>query len=249
MNELNRAFQTMHKLPILMYHKVEEIPPRPGYLLNYVTPRRFAEHLEALRKWGYTPIALEHWLEARSAGTKLPESPVVFTFDDGFRSNYEIAWPILQKYDATATIFLVADFVGETNRWDVSEPQAPLLGAEEILRMQAGGIRFGSHTCTHRSLTELPKTSAWGELTKSRDKLEALLGHPVVSLAYPYNNNNFAVRRLARKTGYQAAVLGRGIVNAPWTNRWALRRILVHAETTIEELGQRLSSWRWAAGF
>ena len=115
--------------------------------------------------------------------------------------------------------------------------------------MQAAGIRFGSHSSTHRSLTTLSEPEARAELTDAKNKLESILVKPVLTFAYPYNDNNRKIRSLTRKTGYQAAVLGRGIVNAPWTSPWALRRILIHVETTLEELRHRLDSWRWLRGF
>jgi peptidoglycan/xylan/chitin deacetylase (PgdA/CDA1 family) len=239
----------MVKLPILMYHRIEEVPSHPDYLPNYVRPDEFVEHLEALRKWGYTPVALEDLLEANDVCVGTPSRPVVLTFDDGFRSTFDIAWPILQRYEARATVFLVADYLELMNPLDWSEPPAPFLNKIEILQMQTGGIRFGSHTCTHRSLTNLTQSEAYRELKESRKKLETILSRPVTTLAYPYNNNNFIVRGLARKAGYQAAVLGRGIVNGPWTSRWALRRIPIQLKMSIEEIGRRLSSWRWLAGF
>jgi peptidoglycan/xylan/chitin deacetylase (PgdA/CDA1 family) len=236
-------------LPILLYHKIEELPPRPGYLRNYVTPAQFVAQLEALRKWSYTPIALEDWLAARANLAHMPARPIVLTLDDGYASNYETAWPILQRYDANATVFLVADFLGKTNAWDSSEPQVSLLNVQQIRKMQAAGIRFGSHSSTHRSLTTLSEPDVRAELTDAKNKLESILARPVQTLAYPYNHNNWTTRSLARKTGYQAAVVGRGMVNAPWTNPWALRRILIHVETTLEELRHRLDSWRWLRGF
>jgi len=239
----------VRKLPILLYHKIEELPPRPGYLRNFVTPAQFAAQLEALRKWGYTPIALEDWLAARTNPANMPVRPIVLTLDDGYVSNYETAWPILQRYDASATIFLVADFLGKTNAWDSSEPQVPLLNVQQITKMQAAGIRFGSHSSTHRSLIALSEANARVELTDAKNKLESILAQPVLTFAYPYNHNNWKTRSLARKAGYQAAVLGRGMVNAPWTSPWALRRILIHVGTTLEELRHRLDSWRWLTGF
>ena len=155
----------------------------------------------------------------------------------------------VQRYDANATIFLVAGFLGKTNAWDSSEPQASLLRVQQITRMQAAGIRFGSHSLTHRSLRTLSEPEARAELTDAKDKLESILAQPVLTFAHPYNHNNWKTRALARKGGYQAAVLGRGMVNAPWTSPWALRRILIHVETTLEELRHRLDSWRWLRGF
>ena len=235
-------------LPILMYHKVDVVPRGARYVENYVFPDQFDAQLAALSLWGYTPITLEDWLDFRAGRRQAPRRPIALTFDDGYRSNHDIAWPLLRRHGATATVFLVADFLGGTNRWDAHELQEPLLGPAEIAAMQAGGIHFGSHTCTHRSLPHLPLAEALDELTRSRATLEELLGRPVIALAYPYNNHNSAVRALARRAGYAAAVLGRGRVNARWTNPWALRRIRVDLQTTIEELRRQLARLRWLAG-
>ena len=231
-----------------MYHKVDEIPEGVRNPDNYVLPEQFDAQLAALSGWGYTFITLEDWMEFRANRRQLPPQPIAITLDDGYLSNHNIAWPILRRRSATATVFLVADLLGQTNRWDANEMQEPLLGLPEIRAMQAGGIHFGSHTCTHRSLTDLSTEEAFQELTQSRAKLEAILERPVTSLAYPYNNNNFQVRALARKAGYKAAVLGRGRTNARWTSPWALRRIAVDSRTTVEELGRRLKRVRWWAG-
>jgi peptidoglycan/xylan/chitin deacetylase (PgdA/CDA1 family) len=235
-------------LPILMYHKVDLIPPRPGFLGNYVLPERFDEQLTALSRWGYTPITLEDWVEFRAGARKPPRRPIALTFDDGYQSTHDIAWPLLRRHGATATVFLVTDFIGKTNLWDAGERQEPLLSATQIAALLAGGIHFGSHTCTHRSLTHIPEAEALIELTRSRTALEALLERPVVALAYPYNNNNYRVRGLARQAGYKAAVLGRGRLNARWTSPWALRRIPVDSQTTVEALGRQFTRLRWWAG-
>ncbi len=239
----------MLMLPILMYHKVGPVPPKAGYLGNYVLPEQFENQLTALSRWGYTPIALEDWLDFRAGLCKPPRRPIALTFDDGYRSTYDVAWPVLRHYDATATVFLVTDLIGKTNLWDASELQEPLLSATEIAAMYARGIHFGSHTCTHRSLTGMRAAEALVELTRSRAALGTLLGRPVVTLAYPYNNNNYKVRRLARQAGYKAAVLGRGRINARWTSPWALRRIMIDTQMTVDALGRLLTRLRWWAGF
>jgi peptidoglycan/xylan/chitin deacetylase (PgdA/CDA1 family) len=238
----------MLMLPILMYHKVDEIPSRTRHVSNYVLPDQFDAQLAAISRWGYVPIALEDWLDFRAGRSKPPHRPIALTFDDGYQSNYDVAWPLLRRYGMTATVFLVGDLVGGTNSWDVDERQEPLLGPAEINAMQAGGIQFGSHAFTHGSLIDMQPTEVFLELTRSRATLMALLGRPVVTLAYPYNKQNSTVRALARQAGYQAAVLGRGRSNARWTNPLALMRIAVDSSTTVEALGQRLIKSRWLAG-
>ena len=233
---------------ILTYHKVQAIPPAPGYLCNYVLPVQFERQMAALEAWGYTSITLEQWVEIRSGRRMPPKRPIAITFDDGYRSIYENAWPVLRTRAMTATVFLVAGSIGETNRWVTEEAQEQLLNRNEIAEMCAGGVCFGSHTFTHRPLTNLSQPEALLELTRSRTALESLLGHPVTSLAYPYNKHNRWVRAIARRAGYQSAVLGRGRLNARWTNPQALMRIAVDLRMTIEEFESRLCRPRLATG-
>lgn len=232
-----------------MYHKVEVIPPAARHIGDYVLPEQFEAQLAALACWGYTTITLEEWLEFRVRRRTPPPRPIALTFDDGYRSNYEIVWPLLRRYNATATIFLVTDYIGETNRWDSGGLQESLLGPAEIAAMQSGGIQFGSHTCTHRPLVDMAPAEALGELTRSRATLETLLGRPILTLAYPYNKHNASIRSLAQHAGYQAAVLGRGRGNARWTNPRALRRVKVDSQTTVETLRVRLDRLKWLTLF
>lgn len=238
----------MIMLPILMYHQVEEIPIGTRHVGNYVLPEQFDAQLTAISRWGYVPITLEDWLDFRAGRRKPPHRPIALTFDDGYLSNHDIAWPLLRRHGMTATVFLVTDLIGGTNPSDVGERQVPRLGPVEIGDMQSGGILFGSHTCTHGSLIDMQPTEAFLELKRSRTILMALLGRPVVTLAYPYNKQNSTVRALARQAGYQAAVLGRGRANSRWTNPRALMRIGVDAHTTVEALGHLLTKSRRLAG-
>ena len=233
---------------ILTYNKVQAIPPAPGYLCNYVLPAQFERQMAALEAWGYTSITLEQWVEIRAGRQKSPKRPIAITFDDGYRSIYENAWPVLRRHGMTATVFLVAGSIGETNHWVKDEAQEQLLNQAEIAEMSADGICFGSHTFTHRPLTALPQTEVLYELMRSRTDLETLLGQPVTSLAYPYNKHNRGVRAIARRAGYRSAVLGRGRLNARWTNPQALMRIAVDTRTTIEEFENRLCHPRFATG-
>jgi len=234
--------------PILMYHKVQAIPPAHGYLCNYVLPAQFDGQMSALAAWGFTPITLEQWVEIRSGRQKSPKRPIAITFDDGYRSIYENAWPVLRRLGMTASVFLVAGCIGETNRWDTSEAQEPLLNQEQIAEMNAAGVCFGSHTFTHRPLTALPEAEVLEELTHSRTALETILGQPVTTLAYPYNKQNRWVRACARRAGYRAAVLGRGRFNARWTNPQTLMRFAIDTQTTIEEFECLLCRPRFATG-
>jgi peptidoglycan/xylan/chitin deacetylase (PgdA/CDA1 family) len=233
------------RLPILMYHKIDRIPPRARHLRNYVLPEQFAAQLGALAQWGYETIPFARWLAYRAGATALPRRPIILTFDDGYRSTYDVAWPLLARFRCVATVFLVSELIGKTNAWDPDEAPEPLLGETEIAAMQAGGITFESHGQTHAPLTTLPPERALAELTASRDTLTRLLGAPVRVVCYPYGKQNALVRTLARAAGYEAAVIARRRLNTGRTDPFRLARIRVDFRTTLPRLRWTLWRLRW----
>jgi peptidoglycan/xylan/chitin deacetylase (PgdA/CDA1 family) len=233
------------KLAILMYHRVEEIPSDAVHMTNFVRPAQFAEQLAALRDWGYTSISFTDWLAYRDHGAPLPPRPVILTFDDGYRSTLDIAWPLLRAHAFDAMTFLVTGQIGGTNVWDPGERPAALLSAQDVLALRREGMTFGSHTRTHRPLTRLPIAAVEDELRASRHDLEALLGEPVPTIAYPFNNQNRAIRQAARQAGYTAGVRGTGRMNRRGTDPLALRRIKVDYRMSVGALRWRLFRERW----
>jgi len=173
------------RLPILVYHKIDRIPPGSRYPKNYVTPEQFAAQLAFLARHGYTSISFLDYLAYRRGERRLPRRVIILTFDDGYRLTRTIALPLMRQYGFGATIFLVTAYVGKTNLWDADEIQEPLLDASDIRDMQETGIEFGSQTATHAHLAALRPVEVLRELRTSREQLGALLGKPVAVLSYP----------------------------------------------------------------
>jgi len=102
------------RLLVMMYHRVLPASHRdrkfeqPGM---YVAPETFAMHLHVLKEH-FSFVQLDDWLLATSRGAPVPQRACAITFDDGWRDNYEYAFPLLESAQAPATIFLVADAVG-----------------------------------------------------------------------------------------------------------------------------------------
>jgi peptidoglycan/xylan/chitin deacetylase (PgdA/CDA1 family) len=233
------------KLTILMYHRVEEIPPDAVYPTNFVRPTQFNEQISALNGWGYRSITFDDWLAYREQTQPLPPRPLIITFDDGYRTVADDAWPTLRSHGFTATTFLVTGQIGGTNVWDPDERQDSLLSADEVRALRREGMHFGSHTRTHRPLTRLSAVEIREELERSLRDLEGLLGERVTTLAYPFNNQNRNVREAARRAGYTAAVRGTGHMNYGLTNPMALRRIKVDFRMSLGDLKRRLFRERW----
>lgn len=234
------------KLTILMYHKVDELRPGVRFPGNYVTPAQFGRQLDALLDWGYRSIEFDEWLDYRSGRTSaLPAKPLVVTFDDGYTCFDRNAWPALKSRAMHATVFLVAGQIGGTNAWDGDELQEPLLDESRIRALQDDGVRFGSHSVSHPPLAKIPPERALEELANSRAILREVLGRDVDVLAYPFSNQNTAVRNLARQSGYRCAVRGGGRMNWRRTDPFGLRRIKPDLDTTIDQLRRTLFRERY----
>lgn len=180
--------------PILTFHALESGPAPDSF-----PPLLFARGMAALHDAGYTTIGLLDLVACLRAGTPPPERTFVLTFDDGYRSVYERAAPILDRYGWTATLFLVADCLGRVESDSPRELWGrPMLGWREIDEMRSAGFSFGAHTLTHSDLTSLSTAEAEAEVAGSKAGLEAGLGQPVRAFAYPFGRYDERTREIVR---------------------------------------------------
>src|ERR1700686_582412 len=105
-----------------MYHAIGRMPPTARHPRNYVGPEQFEAQLATLARLGYQTIAFADWLAYRRGAGALPRRPLIVTFDDGYRSTGEVAWPMLQRFGFGATVFLVSDLIGKTSAWEEPAP-------------------------------------------------------------------------------------------------------------------------------
>jgi peptidoglycan/xylan/chitin deacetylase (PgdA/CDA1 family) len=142
--------------------------------------------LAALR---YRVVGFEEIARALREGRPLPRRTAAITIDDGYADNFEVAYPVLRRHGFTATLFLISRRLGAEADWSGDPGPTdgrPLLTLEQVRQMRAGGLAVGAHTRTHRPLPELSAEQAAEEVGGSRADLEADLGEPVPTFAYPY---------------------------------------------------------------
>jgi peptidoglycan/xylan/chitin deacetylase (PgdA/CDA1 family) len=237
-------------IPILMYHQVAS-RPLDAYRKYVITPRTFAHHMRWLAFEGYNPISFQDLLVARTNHLRLPDRPVILTFDDGYQECIDNAVPILKEHGFTATFYIVAGLVGKTSRWLVNERgiELPLADWSSIRELHAAGFELGSHAMTHTRLTELSSAACRQELLESRRLMEDRLGHEVRHLAYPFGCFDDRVRALAGEVGYRSACSVRIGLSSLRDDQLALTRVPINGDENLPDFVCRLHTARTIPGF
>ena len=184
-------------MPILAFHNCS-----PGLLngLNNYSPKRFENLLKVIKKNNFKFIGLSDYIDSCQK-----DNQVVLTFDDGYETFYQYAYPILKEMSLTATIFIPADFIGKTNRWDYSGSVFPSkhLSRQQIKELSRNNITIASHGLAHRCLTQLSDRLLKIELTRSKEILEDTIERKVSFISYPFGRFNGKVESVAAKVGYR----------------------------------------------
>lgn len=198
-------------IPVLMYHSIADQDESGvhAYYRTATAPSVFAAHVKFLRRQGYTTCNLAHAMSHLRTGKSTGGKPIVITFDDGYADFYHHAFPILQQYGFSATVFLPTAYIGES---PVSFKGKECLTWAEIKELNRHGILFGSHTVTHPQLRELSARAVQDEIADSKKMIEQKLACAVESFAYPYafpqTDADFRnmLRESLREAGYKNGV-------------------------------------------
>lgn len=186
-------------MKVLTYHNIDTPPKEAKLKTLYLKPKKFQRQLWLLQRLGFS---------SPPAGKfNLSEKEVLLTFDDGYKDFIENALPVVKKYRFRAIVFIVADLVGEYNKWDWKKLNVKkyLMDWKDIEHIMKEGIEIGSHTLTHPFLTQLDPKEAIKEIEYSKKKLEDRLGIEIKSFCYPYGDYNEQIRDVVESVGYKNA--------------------------------------------
>jgi len=220
-------------IPILMYHKFGDT----AHSQYWVTTDEFRAQMEALKAYGYSTITLQELMDER-AGI-LADKKVIITVDDGYENLLTEAYPIISdpaiNYKVTA--FIPTGRLGGTNDWDTGD-NVPLIDHLTWSQVQtlhnSGRVDFQSHSVTHPDLTALSDSQVEAELKNSKDAIENNLNKPVKFLSWPFGAYDLRVQNKAYEAGYFAALNAWGGVEQDSSDKWALKRIYVDWNTSVD---------------
>lgn len=206
-------------VPILCYHRFGNHCESP----LCVPEKTFERQMKYLKDNGYRVITPETMLAFLEYRQPLPRKSVMITVDDGYRSFYNIAYPILKRYGFPATMFVYTDYVGVSSKaitWD------------QLRELKANGFTIGSHTRSHSDLTKKDRKETdeaylkrlRHEIIDSKKIIDRELNQDTFFFSYPFGRANHQAMLMAHQAGYKlAATVHRG-GNAFFSNRYLLKR-------------------------
>ena len=200
--------------PVLMYHAVN-VGDDPYNI--QVSPDRLRQQLSLLRRLGYQGVPVKRLLRPRTGGARL----IGLSFDDGYTDFLTTAMPILAEFGYTATLYMVAGFLGGTNAWDAMPPRRSLMTAADLRTVLAAGHEIGCHGMTHTALEDVAEGMLPYEVADSQRVLEDAIGVPVTGFCYPYGSyDDKALAEVRRRYEYACAVQA-----SPSHDAWSIPRI------------------------
>ena len=230
---------------VLMYHMVREHIKGAKFNKLRVTPAEFEKQVAWMKADGFHFVTMQ---ELQANWGKHPEKTVAITFDDGYLDNLEHAFPILEKYQAKATIYVVVD--RHDRDWSTYKKahhnsgelaREPKLSDVQVKQLAHSGlVEIASHTLTHANLDKLDDTQCFMELSESKQKLEELTAQPVTSFAYPFGIYSQRDVKIAKQVGYLNAVTTKEGIDGLNPDFLQLQRIKISGKDSMFAVKLRL---------
>jgi peptidoglycan/xylan/chitin deacetylase (PgdA/CDA1 family) len=194
---------------IFGYHRFVNNVKRPD---TEITPAAFEAQMQELKNKNISVIPMQDFLAWRRGEKAIPSKSAIITFDDGWKSQYEVAWPIMKKFNYPFTLFIYTEGIkpghfsgGESLSW------------EQLAEMRDAGVDIQGHTATHSDLRKPydkvakkklspPEYEEWlqKEIVGSKQMIEQKLGVKVNCFAVPYGFHNAHIEEVVMKAGYEA---------------------------------------------
>jgi len=192
------------KVPILIYHHIREVKTTDAEKNKQfiLSPANFEKQLQYLKDNNFETISFADLNNYFAGRFRLPQKPVIITFDDGLINQYDNALSLLQKYNFTATFFIFTNPIGKSKNY---------LTWEQLKELDKLGMEIGVHGKYHLYLNkEKDQKKLNDEILGSKERIEQELGKKISTFSYPFGAYNDQIIELVKNAGYTSA---RDIVN------------------------------------
>lgn len=220
--------QTQVEVPVLNYHSVSTKATNK----YVVTPEQFNEQMMALHDLGYTSINMQQFDALMKGKIKNTGKFVLITFDDGYADNYKQAFPIMQQYGFTGTMFVITNWVGS----------GPYATWKELSELHKAGWDIMPHTRSHPDLPLMSSKEQTDEIAGSKQAIEKNLHEKVNAMAYPYGLRSRETVKIAKKCGYEYAFTFEDGWTSSSQNQLLLKRIIVSGTDDLTTFRQKLQN-------
>jgi peptidoglycan/xylan/chitin deacetylase (PgdA/CDA1 family) len=215
-----------------MYHYIS-VPPEDADVYRTdlsVEPEAFRQQMAFLAQNGYDTVDLYDLSLAITGKKELPPKPVIITMDDGYRDNYENAFPILREFGFEATFFVVTEFVDQNREgymnWAMLE------------EMAVAGMRVESHSKTHADLRGRDRDFLIYQLLGSQQTLAAHLGYTPRYFSYPSGRYDEATIDVLKDLDFWGAVVTAGGVCHGFDGRYEWLRVRMRHTTSLSQFAE-----------
>lgn len=250
-------------IPVLMYHHLAENINNN----TVISPNNFEKQMRSLKEEGYHAISVKELHDYLTNQSKLPAKPILITFDDGYLSNYEMAYPILKKYDIHAEIFVIASRIVDTSKDFAYPHEIAKMNWDQLKEMQ-DYITIQSHTWD--SHYKLP--SKFGRLNgaiygpsylngqlesqqqyearvrndfiHSRKIIKEKLGYEPIAISYPYGIQSAATIKIAQEAGFKMGFVIQNKSVKKGDGLFTLSRIIVNGNDSGPDLIHKINTMK-----
>jgi peptidoglycan/xylan/chitin deacetylase (PgdA/CDA1 family) len=225
-------------VPILCYHNLGD--QAKGRMV--MAASTFREQMQYLKAKGYHVISLREFVEFTRLGRQLPQRSVVLTFDDGYKSFRQLAYPVLKELGFPATLFVYTDYVGAGRN---------ALSWQDLRALAAEGFDVQAHSKTHGDLRRIAgepdaqyQRRMQAELAQPQEQFQKNLGRRADIIAFPYGSWDESLLGRAIEHGYVAGFSVRRQGNGSFIRRLAGNRSQIYSEMTLDDFAKNLNVYQ-----
>lgn len=237
-NMIGVTTKGVQTIPVLCYHRFGN-----DHIKLSVSEEKFKRQMQYLKDNDFNVIPMQDLIDYLNNSQPLPKKSVVITIDDGYRSTYDTAFPILKSFNFPATLFLYTDFTGAKDA--ITWKQAKIM-------KESGLIEIQPHSKSHpnMSLKGIDETEAaykkriTKEIKSPGQQITRHLGNFVHTFAYPYGDSNNMIIDLLKQENVKLGVSVEAGSNSAFSHPYMLQRTMIFGNHTIEDFRNFLVTFK-----